>query len=148
MPIIEASVIIKGSKNEVFGVIKNMEDFPHFMRDVKSLNIIKRLSDDRIVTAWETEIDGAPVYWKEEDFFDQANYQVQFNMLEGNYKEYRGHWLIRAAHNSTKVSIKLEVDWGIPVLEKYVGKALENKARRGLLGMLRAIKNKVEKSNV
>jgi ribosome-associated toxin RatA of RatAB toxin-antitoxin module len=148
MPIIEASVIIKGSKNEVFEVIKNMEDFPRFMRDVKSLNIIKRISEDRIITAWKTEIDGAPVYWKEEDFFDQANYQVKFNMLEGNYKEYQGYWLIQPSHNSIKLSIKLEVDWGIPVLEKYVGKALEAKARRGLLGMLHAIKNKVEKKNV
>ena len=148
MPIIEASVTIKGSKSEVYKVLKNMEDFPNFMRDVKSLNIIKRLGDDRIVTAWETEIDGAPVHWKEEDYFDLANYQVKFNMLEGNYNEYQGYWSIQPSHNSVKLSIKLEVDWGIPVLEKYVGKVLESKARRGLLGMLYAIKNKVEKNHV
>jgi hypothetical protein len=33
-------------------------------------------------------------------------------------------------------------------LENYVSKKLEDEAKRGLLGMLMAIKSKVEKANV
>lgn len=145
MPKICVSSIIKSPIDQVFKVIKNIEDFPNFMRDIKSLKIIKRL-DDKIITAWEIEIDGAPVCWKEEDCFDDANYQMKFSMVEGNYDEYQGRWLLQADANGTKLSIEADFDWGIPILEKYVGKALEDKARRSLLGMAQAIKNKIEKS--
>jgi hypothetical protein len=103
-----------------------------------------------MVTIWETEIDGAPVRWKEEDFFDAANYQLKFNMLEGDYAQYQGYWLIEDLRKTkgSRLTIKADFDWGIPVLEKYVSKALEDKARRGLLGMAQAIKNKAERSNV
>ena len=134
MPAIEVSLKIKKPKEEVYKIIKKMEDFPTFMRDVKNLTVIKRM-DDRIVTAWETEIDDAPVSWKEEDYFDDAAFQLKFNMLEGSYKEYQGYWLLEDIHNGTKLTIKANFDWGIPILEKYVGKSLETKARRGIIGL-------------
>lgn len=147
MPKFKVSVVIKRPKEQVYNVVKDVESFPNFMRDIKSLRIIKR-TDNGIVAAWETDIDGAPVNWKEELYFDDANLQVKFNMLEGNYKEYQGRWFIENHHNNTKLSIEADIDWGIPILEKYVGKVLEEKARRGLLGMIQAIKMKLEKTNV
>lgn len=144
MPRIEVSTKIKDSATSVYNTIKNMENFPNFMRDVKSLKIIKNLPD-KIITAWEIEIDGAPVKWKEEDIFDDKKLELSFNALEGDYKEYQGKWKIIPGHNHTKLTIEADFDWGIPVLEKYVGKALEKKAHLALLGMLQAIKNKLEK---
>ena len=148
MPIVEVSTKIKRPRLEVYKAIKNMESFPEFMRDIKSLNVIKRLNENRIITSWETEIDGAPVSWKEEDIFDDDNFQVKFNMVEGYYKAYQGLWSMRSVADGTELSIRVEFDWGIPVLEKHVGKALENKARRSLRGMIQAIRKKLEKSNV
>lgn len=147
MPKIEVSIIIKRPQKEVYKTVKDMESFPAFMRDVKNLKIIKH-TDNKIVTAWETEIEGAPVAWKEEDSFDEANYQVKFNMVEGHYKEYHGAWIMESHPKGTRLILKANFDWGIPVLEKYVTQALEQKARRGMLGMLQAIKNKTEKANV
>lgn len=148
MPVIEVSTKIKRPKIEVYKTIKNMESFPTFMRDIKNLNVIKRFSENRIVTSWETEIDGAPVSWKEEDIFDDKNCQVKFSMLEGYYKSYQGYWLLKNEANGTKLSLRVEFDWGIPILEKHVGMALENKARHSLLGMLQAIRKKLERNNV
>ncbi len=147
MPKIEVSVIIKRPKAEVYNLVKNMEEFPQFMRDVKNLKVIKRLND-RIVTAWNTEIEGAPVSWREEDFFDDTAYEIKFNMLEGDYAQYQGRWALEDYQNHTKLILEANFDWGIPVLENYVGKALESKARRGFLGMVQAIKNKAEQKNV
>jgi len=148
MPIVEVSTKIKRPRLEVYKAIKNMESFPEFMRDIKSLNVIKRLNENRIITSWETEIDGAPVSWKEEDIFDDANFEVKFNMVEGYYKAYQGLWSVKSTSEGTQLNIRVEFDWGIPVLEKHVGKALENKARRSLRGMIQAIRKKLEKSNV
>lgn len=144
MPHIEVSIIIKGASSKVYNTLKSMENFPNFMRDVKSLKIIKNFPD-QIITAWEIEIEGAPVKWKEEDIFDDEKLELNFNAIEGDYKEYRGKWKIIPQHSHTKLTIEANFDWGIPVLEKYVGKTLEKRARLALLGMLKAIKNKVEK---
>lgn len=146
MVTIEVSCLIKKPKQEVFKAIKDMESFPSIMRDIKNLKIIKRLSEDKFVTAWETEIDGAPVTWKEEDTFDENNFILKFEMIEGNYQTYQGQWVLHDAVDATKLTIKADFDWGIPILEEYVGKTLEEKARRSLLGMAQAIKNKVEKN--
>jgi ribosome-associated toxin RatA of RatAB toxin-antitoxin module len=144
----EASITIKSPAPKVYQAIKNMEGFPNFIRDIKNLKIIKRIDDDRFITFWEIEIDGAPLKWKEEDSFDDKNLQVKFNMLEGDYSGYRGSWQVNGDGKATKLTIEADFDWGIPVLERYVRKALEARARRGLSGMLRSIKKKVEAQDV
>jgi coenzyme Q-binding protein COQ10 len=147
MPTIKVQVKIKKPANEVYKILKDMESFPSFMRDIKTLKIIRRLHDG-FVTMWEVDIEGAPVSWKEEDIFDDTNFEIRFSMSEGNYKAYRGYWQIQDRRHNCRLTLSTDFDWGIPILEAYVGKALEKKARRGLLGMLQAIKKKVEKTNV
>jgi len=145
---IEVSVNIKRPKREVYKIIRDIEKFPNFVRDIKSLRIVKRVSDEHFITLWEIEIDGAPINWKEEVFFDEAGSQIKFNMMEGSYKKYHGAWLLEDSRNGTKLTMRVEFDWGIPILEKYVGKALETKARHGLLGIIQAIKNEAENNHV
>ncbi len=148
MPRIAVCVNIKKPKEEVYELIKKMDDFPGFMQNVKSLKIIKQLEDNRVVTAWEAEIEGVSLCWKEEDCFDDLNQEIRFSMLEGNYKGYRGRWLIEPNPQGCKLTLEADFDWGIPILEKYVGKALADKARHGLLGMAQAVKSKIEKTYV
>lgn len=144
----EASITIKRLAPKVYQAIKNMEDFPNFIRDVKNLKIIKRIDDNKFVTFWEIEIDGAPLRWKEEDSFDDENLRLKFNMLEGDYSKYQGSWQINGDGKITKLTIEASLDWGIPVLEKYVRKAFESRARKSLRGMLRSIKKRVEAQDV
>ncbi|MCM8782261.1 MAG: SRPBCC family protein [Candidatus Omnitrophica bacterium] len=144
MPRINVSVNIRDKAVNVYSVIKDMESFPGFMRDVKSLKVIKS-SPAKFISAWDIEIEGAPVKWKEEDIFDDEKLELRFNALEGDYKAYQGKWKIIPMDKYTKVVIEADFDWGIPALEKYVGKALEKRARLALAGMLQAIKKKMEK---
>ena len=148
MPRIKVSVNIKKPGFEVYELLKKMEDFPGFMHNVKSLKIIKHPQADKVVTAWEAEIEGVLLCWKEEDSFDDLNQEIRFSMLEGNYKGYRGRWSVESGHEACKLSLEADFDWGIPTLEKYVGKALIDKARHGLLGMVQAVKSKIEKPYV
>jgi len=144
MPRIEVSTNIRDTASDVYSTIKNMESFSNFMRDIKSLRIIKKFPN-KIISAWEIEIEGAPIKWKEEDIFDDKKLELNFNALEGDYKTYRGRWKVIPMDKYTKVTIEADFDWGIPVLEKYVDKALQKRARLALSGMLWAIKKKVEK---
>ena len=148
MPRIKVCVLIKKPKEEVYELLKKMEDFPSFMHNVRSLKVIKQLGDNRVVTAWETEIEGVLLCWKEEDCFDDLNQEIRFTMLEGNYSSCRGRWLIEGGDRGSRLTLEADFDWGIPILEKYVGKALKDKARHGLLGMVQAVKSKVEKTYI
>lgn len=141
---ITKSIKIRKPKEEVYRLIKNMEDFPDFMRDIKSLKVIKKHNSNQMITEWKIEIAGAPIEWREEDYFDNANFRINFNMLEGNYKEYRGYWLLQNSMLGSKLTIEASFDWGLPLLEKFIGKVLENRARGTLAAMLRAVKNKAE----
>jgi len=140
---IEVSTRIKGPAERVYSVIKDMEDFPSFIRDIKSLKIIERLPD-KIITAWDIEIKGRHLSWKEEDIFDDEKLELNFSALDGEYKEYQGSWKVIPQRNHTRLSIELDFDWGAPMLEKYIGKTLKKRAQLALLGMLLAIKKKVE----
>lgn len=144
MIVITASIKIKKPKEEVYQLIKNMQDFPDFMRDIKSLKVIKKPNSEQMITQWEIEIAGTLLRWREEDYFDHANFRINFNMLEGNYKEYHGYWLLQNSMLGSKLTIEASFDWGLPLLEKFIGKVLENRARATLSAMLRAIKNKAE----
>lgn len=148
MPRIKVCVNIKKPQAEVYELIRKMDGFPGFMQNIKSLKIIKHPEENKIVTAWEAEIEGVLLRWKEEDCFDDLNREVRFSMLEGNYKGYRGRWLVESRDSGSRLTLEADFDWGIPMLEKYVGPALKEKARHGLLGMVQAVKSKAEKTYV
>lgn len=140
---LEVSILIKDTPISVYNAIKDMERFPDFMRDVKKLKIIKR-APEAIVTAWEVEIEGVLIKWKEEDIFDDEKLELNFSALEGDYKDYQGRWKIFKEDGQTRLIINAHFDLGSPILEKYVGRILEKRARLALWGMLKAIKNELE----
>jgi coenzyme Q-binding protein COQ10 len=143
MVIIEVSKLVKQDKNKVYSILKNMEEFPQFMKGVKKLSIIER-DDNRLVTHWEVEIDGAIVMWKEEDIFDDKETTINFKMIEGDYKSYGGNWRVEDAPKGAKITIIANFDWGMPVFEELVGNILCRKARKALRSMLNAIKNRLD----
>lgn len=144
MPKIEVSTIVrKKDKQAVYDLLKNMHEFPRFMRDVKKLSIIEK-SDNRHVSSWNIEIDGANIFWKEENIFNDKEKKMKFKMIEGDYSNYTGEWVLNEAPSGTKITLNVNFDWGIPAFEKFVGNILQRKASKSLKGMLAAIKHKLE----
>lgn len=135
---------IKENIVEVFNILKNFQDFPKFMRDVKNVKIIET-KGKRIIIEWEIEIDGAPIYWKEEDEIDEEKKSIKFKMLEGDYGSYEGEWQLKKIdEQKTKLIFYAGIDWGIPTFEKFVGKTLEIKTRKSLRSMVNSIKKESE----
>ena len=143
MPTVEVCNIINADRGKVFEVIKNMEIFPKFMRDVKTVKVLEYF-ENRIVTEWVTNVDGVPIQWIEEDIFNDREMSCNFKTLKGDYK-YDGVWKVASLKkNKTRLSILVNFDWQIPNFEKFIGYILEKKARNSLRSMLNAIKKKVE----
>ena len=142
---IKSYIEIKRDKDKIFDFIKdNMQDFPGFMKDIKRLEIIDKLTDN-YVTAWWVEVEGNIVKWKEEDIFDKKKSKIEFKMIDGDYKNYEGQWTFKRTGRLTQVQIEADFDWGIPVLEQHVSRVLEKRAKFAFDGMLKAPKNKLEK---
>lgn len=143
MPHIEVTKVILADKKRVYAVIKDMESFPEFMRDVKKVKVVEK-QGSRVVTEWQTDIDGAPVEWVEEDIFDDEKMSCTFKAIEGDYK-YEGQWeLNEDVAGKTRVSVVANFDWEVPTLEKFIGHILEKKARNSLKSMLNAIQKKIK----
>lgn len=143
MPKINLFTKIRKSKNVIYNIIKNIEDYPTFMRDVKQIKIIK-LSENIVVSKWNADIDGTPVEWIEELKFNKN--KIEFCMLEGDFEKYIGSWILESINNDTKITLEAQLEWGLPNFEKYVGKIFEEKACNCIRGMLWAIRKKAHKT--
>lgn len=145
MTTIELSVTVNQTKEQVYNILKNIEQFPKFMRDVRKIEVIEN-KPSGLVTLWEVNIDGAMVTWKEEDIFDDEATSVKFKMLEGDYIVYSGTWDINSLSHKTKISLFVNIDWGVPAFVKFpeVKNILLRKTKKSLKSMLIAIKKKAE----
>lgn len=144
MPFVSTSIIVSQSVDEVYNLLKDMERFSEFMRDIKKSKVVKR-EGDKMITEWEAEVDGAPLRWVEEDIIDEKEKRISFRMLESDYESCTGEWKVEATSGGTKITLSANFNWGIPNLERFVGHILKRKAYKGLHGMLRCIKKELKR---
>ena len=142
---IDISTKVRTSPQSVYSILKDMSKFSAFMRDVKSIEAIKRISHSEIITKWELDIDGTFIEWIEEDLFDIDRLSVKFRMIEGAFKKYEGAWLLVPISDGTQIKLSIVLDWGAPNFEKYVSHVLEEKVYRSLKSMLWLIRKRANK---
>lgn len=143
MPYVEASIVIRADPDEVYAVVKDMEQYPLFMRDVEKVKIIER-KDRCTVTEWVANVEGTPIYWTEEDRFDDENRTVLYHLIEGDLDKFEGSWRLIPTQEGTLVILGVDYDFGIPSLSDLIGPTLDIKVRENSEMMLQGIKEKVE----
>jgi len=143
MPYLESSIIIKGNKFDVYKLAKDMEKFPQFMKDVKSIKVVERMENSTI-TEWSSELDGAPVSWRELDEFNDRKPGIKYKLLEGDLDKFEGEWRFEDNNEGCKVTLTVDYDFGIPSFEEIIGPVLKIKVQDNCVMMLNAIKNKIE----
>ncbi len=138
----ESSIIIKRGKKEVYNLLKDIEKFPQFIKDINSVKIVER-TEKGIVSDWNMNIDGLPLSWRQLSILDEQNGVIRFRMIDGDFDKYAGEWKLAELLTGTEVRLSIAVDWGVHFLNKYVGAALETKTRSILQGMLNGIKKEL-----
>lgn len=139
---LESSIIVERRKEEVFGLLKNLDQFPRFMKNVNYLSI-RSGRGDRVISEWRITVEGTTFTWKEENLFDDKNMLMKFRITEGDFSIYEGQWFILDASVGTEVRLSAVVDWEIPELEEQPKSILGNKIRIHHKKMLEAIKDKM-----
>ncbi|MFN8612384.1 MAG: aromatase/cyclase [Vulcanimicrobiota bacterium] len=143
MAYVERSILIEGPIERVYELAKDMEAYPEFMPDVESVKVITR-EPQRTVTEWETSVDGTPILWTEEDRFDDENFVIDYQLIEGDLDKFEGQWRFERCPEGTRVTLTVDYDFGIPELTNLIGPTLEQKVGENSEMMLEGMKRRIE----
>ena len=152
MSLINTEIIINAPVQKVYDFSKEIEKFPEFMPDVKSIEITERTLFDNGIkysSNWVGYIKefNLNVKWAEEDCWDDVKKTCIFEMPagKGDYEIYKGVWsFFEKDENTSLVTMELEVEYNVPMIGQLIKKLIAKLVKSNADGMLLAIKNQVE----
>lgn len=143
MPYVEVSQVIQAQKEEIYQIIKRMEDYPKFMKDVISVETLEK-GKNTTITYWVTKVDGRTIKWKELDQFDDEKCHIAYKQISGDLKRFQGEWILEESDLGTKVVLTVDFDFGIPMIAPLLNPVLKKKVKQNSQNMLENIKKKME----
>lgn len=147
MAIVQSSVEINGPLEQVYALAKNIEAFPEFMPDLKSVKVVERSEDgSRIVSDWVGIVKEFKTFlkWTEEDIWDDEAMTCTFSLIKGDYSKYSGFWKFTDLGGKTRFDSQIEVEYDVPLIGALIKGLIAKKMKDNVDNMLAAIKAKVE----
>jgi ribosome-associated toxin RatA of RatAB toxin-antitoxin module len=145
---VESSVVINAPLEDVFACAKNIEVFPEFMPDVKSVKILEK-SDDGNHTISEfvaiVKEFRATIKWTEDDIWDPQAHTCKFTLVKGDFKTYDGLWTFEEVSGGTNFTSVIEYEYDIPLIGPMITTLVNRKMQENVDNMLAAIKAKLER---
>jgi ribosome-associated toxin RatA of RatAB toxin-antitoxin module len=147
MVVIKVETSVRVDADRVFDMVRNMHKYVSHVKGIKSIEKIEK-APNSFVARWEIDFDGAPFSWVQEEVVYGNTRVMLFKSIEGDFFIYCGEWNVVSQKDGASL-IKLEAyfNWGIPNMEKHVGKILERKAKKALKGLVLSIKKAVVSVN-
>ena len=139
--------MINGDLEKTYALAKNVEAFPEFMPDVRSVTVLERSEDGNdlvtefvgIVKEFKTTLK-----WVEEDHWDDRTKTCRFKLRKGDFKSYSGEWTFEPLDGGTKFTSVIDFEYDIPMIGPLLKALVARKMQQNIDGMLRAIKEQVE----
>ncbi|MEI7834375.1 MAG: SRPBCC family protein [bacterium] len=143
MPIIETDIVIPAPLEAVYAVAKDIEKFPEFLPDVKSVVITERAAG-RYVSEWVGIVEklNRTIKWTEEDLWDDATHVCTFRALGGDWDKYDGVWSFTEVDGGTRMSMKLDVDINVPLIGALIKTLIGKLAKENVDGMFAGIRKR------
>ncbi|MDH7570529.1 MAG: SRPBCC family protein [Armatimonadota bacterium] len=145
MPRIEASVTANADVDRVFALARDIERYPEFMPDLKSVRILER-EGDRLVSEWTGLISDfkVQVKWTEEDVWDTAARTCRFRQLKGDFQQYEGIWTFAPAAEGTEMRLELDYRYEVPLIGPLLKALVARLMKANVEAMLNALKARAE----
>ena len=143
MPYVEVSLPVSCGPEVIYPILKDMEKYPTFMADLKSVEVIER-GENTTVSRWVSNVDGRIIRWTERDTFDDANMHISYEQIEGDLKRFAGEWILTPISEGTEIKLTVDFEFGIPMIAGLLNPILKKKVRSNSESMLNAIKDRVE----
>ncbi|WP_312517523.1 aromatase/cyclase [Anaerospora sp.] len=144
MPYVEVTLPVQCPREEIYPILKKMEQYPDFMEDLVSVTVIER-NGNTTVTKWVSNVDGRIIKWTELDTFDDENLHIAYSQIEGDLKKMQGEWILTPIPEGTEIKLTVDFEFGIPMIAGLLNPILKKKVRLNSENMLKAIKERVEK---
>jgi ribosome-associated toxin RatA of RatAB toxin-antitoxin module len=148
MPTIENAILIQADVEHVYAVAREVESFPDFMPDVRSVRVLERSDEGRrTVVEWVGLIPEfkQTVKWVEEDVWDAAEHTCHFRLVRGDFKEYSGIWRFTPADGSTRFESHVSYEYDIPLIGPLIKGVIRKKMQENVDRLLQAIKGRAER---
>lgn len=145
---VESSVIINGDLEKVYTLARDVEAFPEFMPDLKSVKVLERNPDgNHLVTEFVGIVKEfkTTIKWTEEDHWDDQAKTCKFELVKGDFKSYSGVWTFEPANGGTKFTSVIDFEYDIPLIGPIIKTLIAKKMKQNVDNMLNAIKEKVER---
>lgn len=143
MPYVEVSKVINAPKGQLYEILKDMEKYPQFMKDLKSVKVLER-SANTTLTAWETTIMGTSIKWVEKDIFDDENQHISYHQQSGDLQKFEGEWILKEEAAGTRVTLTVDFEIGIPMVAGILNPVAKLMIKDNSENMLNALKLKME----
>ncbi|MBP1765551.1 MAG: cyclase/dehydrase, partial [Firmicutes bacterium] len=75
MPYVEVSLHVASTPDKIYPILKDMEKYPEFMTDLKSVEVLER-KGNTTVSRWVSDVDGRIIKWTELDTFDDEKMHI------------------------------------------------------------------------
>ena len=151
MPTIRNSHLIAAPPARVYAIARDVERFPDYMPEVKSITVVEQSEDrSRQVVAWVGLIPAfrLTVRWTEEDHWDDAALTCSFRQVKGDFTDYRGVWRFVPEGDQTRfeseVTYELEIPTIGPLIRGVVRKIMTDNVTR----LQTAVQRRAEGSTV
>lgn len=136
-----ASQIITSSTHAAYKIVIDVANFPNFMSNIVSINIIED-SGDRKIVEWVMEIDGAEIEWTEEIIYSDVELTARFRAISGMFAIFDGIWRVAEHPRGALINVELEYGLGLPEIEDIIGDILGKKLNENVEAMLIAIERR------
>lgn len=144
---VELEVVIHAPLQTVYAVARDVEAFPQFMPDVKSVRILETSDNGaRTLTEWVAYASQLKlqVKWTEEDLWDDANHTCRFRQAKGDYDQMEGLWEFLPHPEGTLFRSVLDYELRVPLLGAIVQKVVHHLVTQNLKGILEGVKARAE----
>lgn len=143
MPFVEVVISVECNREKIYPILKDMEKYPEFMKDLVSVEILERTGHNT-VSKWVSNVDGRVIKWTELDTFDDENMHIAYKQIEGDLKKFEGEWILTPLIEGTEIKLTVDFEFGIPMIAGLLNPILKKKVRDNSMNMLKAIKEKME----
>ncbi len=140
---VSATTVIRAPLAAVYRVAKDVERFPEFMPDVRSIRILER-RNGTVVVEWIGIMQGRKIRWVEEERWDDVAYRSEFRLVEGDFSKFEGSWGFAAVPDGTQTSLILDYEMELPLAGALLSNLLRVLVRKNLESMLGALKGQLE----
>lgn len=144
---VELELVIHAPLETVYAVARDVEAFPQFMPDVKSVRILETSDNGaRTLTEWVAYASQLKlqVKWTEEDLWDDANHTCRFRQAKGDYDQMEGLWEFLPHPEGTLFRSVLDYELRVPLLGAIVQKVVHHLVTQNLKGILEGVKARAE----